>query len=140
MVRLMQTYPISPIPVLSHALLFNTLFSFIAMIYLQVSYSQSATYNPNNGHAYGIYDVGVFDFESWACSLSKWTDDFPREKCYEARAGNAVDTIWFFVALAAVISGTLALRGERDNILQARKEKGAQNEYRLGEDVEANPV
>jgi hypothetical protein len=140
MVRLMQTYPIPPISTLSYALLFNALFSFIAVIYLQVSYSRSSKYDPNYSSPYAIYDIGVFDFESWACQLSKLTDDFPRTKCYQARAGNAVDTIWFFVALAAAISGILALRGERDSILQARREKRSRNEYWLGQDGEGNPV
>jgi len=127
----LQTYPISPITTLSYALLFNALLSLITMIYLQVAYLRSSVFEIDYRSLYdGVtYVIGSYDFESWACQVSRYSDTFPRSQCSEARGGRVVVIVCCVAAIASTAIGTWALRGERDTVARAKIEKGKRRDF-----------
>ncbi|KAJ8070359.1 hypothetical protein OCU04_000740 [Sclerotinia nivalis] len=124
-----RTYPHPPVSILRSGLIFNALFSFVAMVYLQITYFHSSTYEPNyRGH----YHEGTFDFESWTCQVIQYSNEFPHRHCGNARAGRVMEALLCFIAIVATVVGLPVLRGERSTINQAKDDMGRQAEYYVG--------
>jgi len=87
-----------------------------------------------------VYDQGHFDFESWACQVSSYPDDFPGVECRNARAGRVTDILRCIAAVAAAAVGAWALRGTRNTIRQAEIEKRKRREEWLGDDNMGNEI
>lgn len=105
------------------------------MIYLQVAQLQSATFDPNyQSTNSALYDQGKFDFESWACQVSVYQDDFPHGRCRDARARRIADILCCIVAIATAVVRAWALRGTRATFQQAQINKRPRREAWLGDE------
>ncbi|KAF7867346.1 hypothetical protein EAF04_005429 [Stromatinia cepivora] len=124
-----RTYPHPPISILRYGLTFNALLSFVAMIYLHITYFHSSTYEPNH---HGHYHEGTFDFESWTCQVIRYPNEFSHRHCANAKAGRVIEALLCFTAIVATGVGLTALWGERNMIYQANGSKGRRAEYYVG--------
>jgi hypothetical protein len=110
------------------------------MIYLQVTKLQSSKFDPNYRDIYGAYDIGIFDFESWACQVSGYKSSFPRGECRNAIAGRVADILCCIASVGAAAVGAWALRGERDTVKRGEKEKKKRSQFWLGDDNIGNEI
>ena len=110
------------------------------MIYLQVAYLQSSIFDPTYRGPYRLYDRGTFDFESWACQVSGYKNNFPSRQCSSARAGRVADIICCITAIVTTVIGTRALRGERDAIKRAENEKRNRKNFWLHGSASSNDI
>lgn len=107
------------------------------MIYLQVEHLRSPIFDPNYRSNNGVsYDKGPgkFDFESWACQVSVYQDDFPHGRCRDARARRIADILCCIVAIATAVVRAWALRGTRATFQQAQINKRPRREAWLGDE------
>ena len=88
----------------------------------------------------GAYDKGTFDFESWACQVSGYKDNFPRGECRNAIAGRITAILCCIAAIVAAAVGVWALRGERGAIKWAEDEKENRKEVWLGDTDMGNEI
>ncbi|APA06993.1 hypothetical protein sscle_02g017630 [Sclerotinia sclerotiorum 1980 UF-70] len=107
------------------------------MVYLQLTYFHSATYEPNyHGHSHS----GTFDFESWTCQVIRYPNEFSHRHCADAKAGRVIEALLCFDAIFAAFLGVPVLRRERSISYSVNDGAGRWAGYYVGDGEKGDGV